>query len=126
MAVIVAKFVGWVYPRCTDRTTSSVYDNKTVVSQPAPSVWYGPATGTNEPKASDVLYVRLLAAPFTVNTMPEATLKTFADHGKIVEILSVHPEEPLAKFAKAGIDTNALAAQLLDERPHHSPDPSKT
>ena len=56
-----------------------------------------------------------LAAPFTVNTMPEATLKAFADHGEMVETLSVRAEEVLAKFAKAGIDTDALAAQLLDE-----------
>ena len=73
------------------------------------------STGTKDPKASDILYVRGLAAPFTVNTMPEATLKAFADHGEIVETLSVHAEEALAKFAKAGIDTDALAAQLLDE-----------
>ena len=73
------------------------------------------STGTKDPKASDILYVRGLAAPFTVNTMPEATLKAFADHGDIVETLSVHAEEALAKFAKAGIDTDALAAQLLDE-----------
>jgi len=71
--------------------------------------------GTKNPKASDILYVRGLAAPFTVNTMPEATLKAFADHGEIVETLSVNAEEVLAKFAKADIDTNALAAQLLDE-----------
>ena len=40
------------------------------------------STGTKDPKASDVLYVEALAAPFTVNTMPEATLKAFADHGE--------------------------------------------
>jgi transaldolase len=73
------------------------------------------STGTKNPKASDILYVRGLAAPLTVNTMPEATLKAFADHGDIVETLSVRAEEVLAKFAKAGIDTDALAAQLLDE-----------
>jgi transaldolase len=73
------------------------------------------STGTKNPKASDILYVRGLAAPVTVNTMPEATLKAFADHGDMVETLSVHAEEVLAKFAKAGIDTDALAAQLLDE-----------
>jgi transaldolase len=71
--------------------------------------------GTKDPKVSDILYVRGLAAPFTVNTMPEATLKAFADHGEMAETLSVHTEEVLAKFAKAGIDMDALAAQLLDE-----------
>jgi transaldolase len=47
--------------------------------------------------------------------MPEATLKAFADHGDIAETLSVHAEEVLAKFAKAGIDIDALTTQLLDE-----------
>ena len=42
-------------------------------------------------------------------------MKAFADHGDIVETLSVHAEEVLAKFAKAGIDTDARAAQLLDK-----------
>ena len=41
------------------------------------------STGTKDPKASDVLYVKALAAPFTVNTMPEATLKALADHGEV-------------------------------------------
>ena len=41
------------------------------------------STGTKDPKASDILYVKALAAPFTVNTMPEATLKAFADHGEV-------------------------------------------
>ncbi|MBV9442283.1 MAG: transaldolase, partial [Acidobacteriaceae bacterium] len=43
------------------------------------------STGTKDPKASDVLYIKALAAPFTVNTMPEATLKAFADHGQLGE-----------------------------------------
>src|SRR5207302_1429843 len=41
------------------------------------------STGTKDPKASDVLYIKALAAPFTVNTMPEGTLKALADHGEI-------------------------------------------
>ena len=48
------------------------------------------STGTKDPAASDILYVRALAAPFTVNTIPEATLKAFADHGKVDEMLPVH------------------------------------
>ena len=73
------------------------------------------STGTKDPKASDTLYVRALAAPFTVNTMPEATLKAFADHGDIGETLCTSDddyEEVLANFAKAGIDVDALGAQL--------------
>jgi transaldolase len=76
------------------------------------------STGTKDPKASDVLYIKSLAAPFTVNTMPEGTLKALADHGEVGPILPAHggdSEEVLARFAKAGIDLGALAAQLQDE-----------
>jgi transaldolase len=76
------------------------------------------STGTKDPKASDVLYVKALAAPFTVNTMPEATLKALADHGDIGSILPADGgdcEEVLAQFAAAGIDVDALAAQLQEE-----------
>jgi transaldolase len=76
------------------------------------------STGTKDPKASDILYVKALAAPFTVDTMPEATLKAFGDHGEIGEVLAPdggdHPQV-LASFAKAGVDTDALAARLQDE-----------
>jgi transaldolase len=76
------------------------------------------STGTKDPKASDILYVRALAAPFTVNTMPDATLKALADHGEIGAILPADGgdcEEVLAQFGKAGIDIDALATQLQDE-----------
>jgi transaldolase len=76
------------------------------------------STGTKDPKASDVLYIKALAAPFTVNTMPEGTLKALADHGEVGEILPPDGgdcEEVLAQFAKAGIDVDALAAQLQAE-----------
>lgn len=76
------------------------------------------STGTKDPKASDVLYVKALAAPFTVNTMPEATLKALADHGELGTILPADGgdcEQVLAEFAKAGIDIDALAARLQDE-----------
>jgi transaldolase len=76
------------------------------------------STGTKDPKASDVLYIKALAAPFTVNTMPETTLKALADHGELGRILPVDGgdcEEVLAQFAKAGIDVDALAAQLQEE-----------
>ena len=76
------------------------------------------STGTKDPKASDVLYIKALAAPFTVNTMPEGTLKALADHGELGAILPVDGgdcEEVLAQFAKAGIDVDALASQLQDE-----------
>ena len=76
------------------------------------------STGTKDPKASDVLYIQALAAPFTVNTMPEATLKAFADHGEIGPMLPADGgdcEDVLARFAEAGIDVDALAARLQDE-----------
>ncbi|MGD0669429.1 MAG: transaldolase [Bryobacteraceae bacterium] len=76
------------------------------------------STGTKDPKASDVLYVKALAAPFTVNTMPEGTLKVLAAHGEVNTMLPADGgdcEEVLAQFAKAGIDVDALAAQLQDE-----------
>ena len=76
------------------------------------------STGTKDPKASDVLYVKNLAAPFTVNTMPENTLKALADHGELKAILPEDGgdcEEVLAQFANAGIDIDALAAQLQNE-----------
>ena len=76
------------------------------------------STGTKDPQASDVLYVKALAAPFTVNTMPEGTLKALADHGEIGEIMSADGgdcEAVLDQFAKAGIDVDALANRLQDE-----------
>jgi transaldolase len=76
------------------------------------------STGTKDPSASDLLYIKALAAPFTVNTMPEGTLNALADHGVIDHILPAHGgdcEEVLGRFAKAGIDIDTLAAQLQDE-----------
>jgi transaldolase len=75
------------------------------------------STGTKDPHASDVLYVKALAAPFTVNTMPEATLKAVAEHGDVGPLLPADGgdcEQVLAGFAEAGIDVEALAAQLQD------------
>ena len=76
------------------------------------------STGTKDPKASDILYVKALAAPFTVNTMPEATLKALAEQTELGSILPADGgdcEEVLAQFVKAGIDIDALATQLQDE-----------
>jgi transaldolase len=76
------------------------------------------STGTKDPKASDVLYVKALAAPFTVNTMPEATLKALADHGELGSTMAEDGgecEKVLAQFAEAGVNVDSLAAQLQDE-----------
>ena len=76
------------------------------------------STGTKDPKAPDTLYVRALAAPFTVNTMPDATLKALDDHGEVGEVLAPDGgdcETVLAAFAKASIDIDRLAVRLQDE-----------
>jgi transaldolase len=76
------------------------------------------STGTKDPQASEVLYVKALAAPFTINTMPEGTLKALARHSKLSSIMAADGgdcEEVLARFAAEGIDVDALAAKLQDD-----------
>ena len=76
------------------------------------------STGTKDPKASDVLYVKSLAAPYTVNTMPEGTLRALADHGELGAIMSADGgdcETVLDQFANSGIDVDTLAAKLQEE-----------
>jgi transaldolase len=76
------------------------------------------STGTKNPKASDTLYIGALAAPDTVNTMPEATLLAFADHGPVPNALPVDGgdcEAVLDRFARGGIDAGKLAEQLQRE-----------
>jgi transaldolase len=77
------------------------------------------STGTKDPKASDILYVKALGAPFTVNTMPEATLKALATHadlgGGLLPTDGGDSEDILGQFAKAGVDIDALAVQLQSE-----------
>jgi transaldolase len=76
------------------------------------------STGTKDPAASEVLYVKALAAPFTVNTMPEGTLIALAKHDQLGSILPADGgdcEEVLAQFANAGVDIDELAVQLQEE-----------
>jgi transaldolase len=76
------------------------------------------STGTKDPKASDVLYIKALAAPDTINTMPEETLLAFANHGTVGELLPEDggdAESVIASFAKAGVDDEQLAADLQRE-----------
>ncbi|MGD9897076.1 MAG: transaldolase [Candidatus Methylacidiphilaceae bacterium] len=73
------------------------------------------STGTKDPQASDILYVRSLAAPKTINTMPEETLLAFAEHGEIGELLPPDGGDAstlLAEFREAGVDVPALGEQL--------------
>ena len=76
------------------------------------------STGTKDPAAPDILYIEALAAPNTINTMPENTLLAFAEHGKMKGALPADggdAEALLAEFARAGVDDGALAATLQRE-----------
>jgi len=73
------------------------------------------STGTKDPKMSDLLYVKSLVAPHSINTMPEKTLLALSDHGDIGPMLphdGGDAEEVLGRFTQAGIDLDALAAEL--------------
>ena len=76
------------------------------------------STGTKDPKASDVLYVGALAAPNTVNTMPEETLLAFGEHGRVSGVIprgGADCEQVLAEFGKVGIDVAKLGVDLQKE-----------
>jgi transaldolase len=76
------------------------------------------STGTKDPKASDVLYIKELAAPLTVNTMPEKTLNAFAEHGEVSETLPLDGGDSgtvLAQFKALGFEVESLAAKLQSD-----------
>lgn len=76
------------------------------------------STGSKDRTSSDTLYVEALAAPDTINTMPEKTLLAFADHGKVKDVLPVdegYAEGVLAEFTREGVNDEALAANLQRE-----------
>ena len=76
------------------------------------------STGTKDPRASDVLYVEALAAPDTINTMPDTTLLALADHGKIDRVMPEDggdAEAVIAEFGRVGVNVTALADQLQRE-----------
>ena len=76
------------------------------------------STGTKDPQAHDTMYIEALAAPDTINTIPDKTLLAFADHGKLKGVMPLDggdAEEVLAQFARLGIDDAALAAELQRE-----------
>ncbi len=76
------------------------------------------STGTKDPKAPETLYVEALAAPDTVNTMPEKTLKAFAKDGRVGAAMPVdggYAEQTLDEFRREGVDVEALAAKLQQE-----------
>ncbi|MGB5613750.1 MAG: transaldolase [Sedimenticolaceae bacterium] len=85
-------------------------------AQPQRLLWA--STGTKDPDAPDTLYIEALAAPDTINTMPEKTLLAFAEHGQIHSALPTDggdAEAMLAELAQTGVDDGALAAQLQRE-----------
>jgi transaldolase len=114
LGIAVAK---QTYKAYRDLITSSRYARlANAGARPQRLVWA--STGTKDPDASDVLYVKALQAPFTINTMPEQTLLDFADHGEIGALLPADggdAEATLASFAHAGVDVAALASQLQKE-----------
>jgi transaldolase len=76
------------------------------------------STGTKDPSASDTLYISALAAPDTIDTMPEKTLHAFADHGQLHGVLANDggdADAVLAQIAKAGVDIDALALKLQQD-----------
>ena len=82
-------------------------------AQPQRLLWA--STGTKDAAAPDTLYVQALAAPGTINTMPEKTLLGFVDHGRIESILPAdggYAEDVIAEFHREGLDDGALAARL--------------
>ena len=76
------------------------------------------STGTKDPEAPDTLYIEALAAPDTIDTMPDKTLRAFADHGQVTGVLPVDggdAEHVIDEFRRAGVDDSALADQLQVE-----------
>jgi len=85
-------------------------------AQPQRLLWA--STGSKDSHISDSYYVAALAAPNTINTLPEQTLRAFAQHGKVAGVMSTDggdAEAVLADFAQAGVDIDALAARLQQE-----------
>jgi transaldolase len=85
-------------------------------AQPQRLLWA--STGTKDPDAPDTLYVEALNAPDTINTMPEKTLRAYADHGRVGPVLPTdggRAAAVLEEFRQANVDTQALAAQLQRE-----------
>ena len=105
------------YKACRELLRSPRWESaRNAGARPQRLMWVG--TETRDPETSDVLYINALAAPLTVTATSESSLTAFADHGDIGTSMPVDGgdcEAVLDRFAKAGIDIDALAAQLQDE-----------
>ena len=76
------------------------------------------STGTKDPAASDTFYIEALAAPDTINTLPEKTLHAYAEHGKVNNVLQIDKDDSeavIAEFARHGVSVEALAEKLQRE-----------
>ena len=114
LGIAVAKRAYRIYRELLDSDRWQRLSNEG--ARPQRMLWA--STGTKDPNASDTLYIEALAAPFTINTMPEPTLLAFADHGKLGDPLAANggdAEDVLARFAADGIDVDQVAAELQQE-----------
>jgi transaldolase len=85
-------------------------------AQPQRLLWA--STGTKDPAAPDALYLEALAAPDTINTIPEKTLLAFADHGVVAGAMAADgadADKVIASFVQAGVDVEALSSRLQRE-----------
>ena len=114
LGIAVAKRAYRIYRELLDSDRWQRLSNEG--ARPQRMLWA--STGTKDPNASDTLYIEALAAPFTINTMPEPTLLAFADHGQLGDPLAADggdAEDVLARFAADGIDVDQVAAELQQE-----------
>jgi transaldolase len=114
LGIAVAKRTYRAYRKLLD----SARWRKLAAAGAAPQRVLWASTGTKDPKAPDTLYIEALAAPDTVNTMPEATLLAYADHGKLSGEMPVDggdADELLAEFRRSGVEPGAIAADLQRE-----------
>lgn len=105
------------YKACLDLLASPRWQKVAGAGAPPQRLLWA-STGTKDPEVSDILYIKALAAPYTINTIPEKTLIAFSDHRAVGELLprdGGDAESVIAAFAKAGVNDERLAADLQRE-----------
>ena len=106
------------YPLFQKHFSGERWDAAAPPSGPACSGHCGPATGAKNPAYSDAMYVDQLIGPDTVNTMPDATITAFLDHGTVARRVDVDVADAQAVWAKlpeVGVDMDDVADQLERE-----------